>query len=100
MLYNITNKDCKIISTKDFIHFLFSKYPNESFSDIIYERVTVKDSADNYYNIISINNKENNYALIDTIRGIVIVIDDAYVTGYKALLDKLLEDGYRITYND
>lgn len=100
MLYNITNGKCHNISTRDFINFLFSKYPNDNLSDVIYERVTVRDCADNCYNIISLNNTENDYALIDTTRGIAIVINDIYIIDYKGLLDKLLEEGYIITYND
>ena len=100
MLYNITNKKCNNISTRDFIEFLRDKYPNESFSDVFYKRVTVQDAADNCYSIIALTNTQNDYALIDTTRGIAFVIEDIYITSYKALLDKLLEDGYKITYND
>lgn len=101
MLYNITNEDCKNISTRDFMNFLEDKYyDNNNLSDIIYKGVTVQDSDGNYYSIVVLNNTENDYALIGSTRGIAFVVDAIYITSYKMLLDKLLEDGYRITYND
>ena len=100
MLYNVTNKKCNNISTGDFIEFLRDKYPNESYSDVFYRRVIVQDCADNCYSIVALNNTENDYALVDAKRGLATIIDDIYIMGYKGLLDKLLEDGYKITYND
>lgn len=101
MLYNITNEDCNNISTRDFMKFLKDKYyNNNNFSDIIYKNVIVKDSANNYYRIVVLNKAENDYALIDTTRGIAFIVDCTYITSYKMLLDKLLEDGYKITYED
>lgn len=98
MLYNITNGNCKNMSTGDFITFLTVEYPDKSLSSLFYEELTVQDSANNCYSIVVLNNTENDYALIDTKKGIGIVIDDVYIPSYKALLDKLLEDGYKITY--
>ena len=101
MLYNITNEESYNMTTVAFINSLKDKYhSNNDLGDIIYKRVRVQDCAGNCYKIVVLNNTENDYALVDTTRGIATIIDDIYILGYKGLLDKLLEDGYRITYND
>lgn len=99
MKYNVTNSSAVNITVRDVINLLSERYTDKLLSNNIYNNLTVQDAADNYYRIVSLINTENDFALFDSKRGIVVVLE-YYVSDYQSLLNLLLENGYRITYED